>query len=134
MAHWLLKTEPSTYSFDDLERDKRTTWDGVSNNLALQHIRAMKKGDLAFIYHSGAEKAIVGVAAIVSDPYPDPKQKDEKLAAVDVAAKERLPHAVPLARVKADKRFAQFALVRMPRLSVMPVPADLWKALLTVSK
>jgi predicted RNA-binding protein with PUA-like domain len=134
MAHWLLKTEPSTYSFADLERDKRTTWDGVSNNLALKHIRAMKKGDLAFIYHSGEEKAIVGVAAIVSDPYPDPKQKDEKLAVVDVAAKERLPHAVPLARVKADKRFAQFALVRMPRLSVMPVPADLWTALLTLSK
>jgi predicted RNA-binding protein with PUA-like domain len=134
MAHWLLKTEPSTYSFADLERDKRTTWDGVSNNLALKHIRAMKKGDLAFIYHSGEEKAIVGVAAIVSDPYPDPKQKDEKLVVVDVAAKERLPHAVPLARVKADKRFAQFALVRMPRLSVMPVPADLWTALLTLSK
>jgi predicted RNA-binding protein with PUA-like domain len=106
----------------------------VSNNLALKHIRAMKKGDLAFIYHSGEEKAIVGVAAIVSDPYPDPNQKDEKLAVVDVAAKERLPHAVPLARVKADKRFARFALVRMARLSVIPVPADLWKALLTLSK
>jgi predicted RNA-binding protein with PUA-like domain len=134
MAFWLLKTEPSTYSYSDLERDKKTTWDGVSNNLALKHLRSMKKGDLAFIYHSGDEKSIVGIAEIISDPYPDPKQKEEKLVVVDLRAKEKLKAPVPLAAVKAQKEFAQFELVRMPRLSVMPLPATLWKALLTMAK
>ncbi len=133
MAYWLLKTEPSTYSYSDLERDKKTTWDGVRNNLALKHIRAMKKGDLAFIYHSGDEKSIVGIAEIVSDSYPDPKQKDEKLAVVDLKPKEKLKNPVTLAAVKAQKEFAQFELVRMPRLSVMPVSAAQWKILLAMS-
>lgn len=134
MAFWLLKTEPSTYSYGDLERDKKTTWDGVSNNLALKHIRLMKKGDLAFIYHSGDEKAVVGIAEIISNPYPDPKQQDVKLAVVDLKPKEKLNTPVTLAAVKARKEFAQFELVRMSRLSVMPVPAALWKTLLTMSK
>lgn len=134
MAFWLLKTEPSTYSYDDLERDKKTTWDGVSNNLALKHIRSMKKGDLAFIYHSGDEKAVVGIAEIISNPYPDPKQHDGKFAVVDLKPKEKLNTPVTLAAVKARKEFAQFELVRMSRLSVMPVPAALWKTLLTMSK
>jgi predicted RNA-binding protein with PUA-like domain len=134
MAYWLLKTEPSTYSYADLEREKKATWDGVSNNLALKHIRAMKQGDLAFVYHSGDEKAIVGTAEIVSDPYPDPKQKDVKLAVVELKPKEKLKNPVTLAAVKAAKEFAQFELVRMPRLSVMPVSAVMWKALLSMSK
>lgn len=132
MAYWLLKTEPSTYSFADLQRDKKTTWDGVSNNLALKHIRAMAKGDLAFVYHSGAEKAIVGVAEIVSNPYADPK--DGALAVFDLKAVEPLKNPVTLASVKADKRFAQFELVRMPRLSVMPVPSALWNTLRSMAK
>ncbi len=134
MAYWLLKTEPSTYSYADLERDKKTTWDGVSNNLALKHLRAMQKGDLALIYHSGDEKAIVGVAEIVSAPYPDPKQKDPRLVVVDVKPKERLRNPVPLALVKARKELARFELVRMPRLSVMPVSRDIWMMLLAMGK
>ncbi len=134
MAYWLLKRDPSTYSYADLERDKNTTWDGVSNNLALKHLRAMQKGDLALIYHSGDEKAIVGVAEIVSAPYPDPKQKDTRLVVVDVKPKERLRTPVPLALVKARKELARFELVRMPRLSVMPVARDIWTMLLAMGK
>jgi predicted RNA-binding protein with PUA-like domain len=134
MAYWLLKTEPSAYSYADLERDKKTTWDGVSNNLALKHIRAMRKGDLALIYHSGDEKAIVGIAEVVSDPYPDPKLQDDKRVVVDLKPKKRLSSPVPLAAVKAKKEFARFELVRMPRLSVMPVARELWNTLLAMAK
>lgn len=134
MANWLLKTEPSTYSYSNLERDKKTTWDGVSNNLALKHLRSMKKSDLAFIYHSGDEKAIVGIAEIISNPYPDPNRHDDKFTVVDLKAKEKLKNPVTLAAVKAQKEFAQFELVRMSRLSVMPVSAAHWKALLAMSK
>jgi predicted RNA-binding protein with PUA-like domain len=134
MAHWLLKTEPSTYSFNDLERDRKTVWDGVSNSLALKHIRDMKKGDSAFVYHSGEEKSIVGIAEIIADPYPDPKQKDPKLAIIEIKFVERLKQPVSLAAIKARKEFADFALVRMSRLSVMPVTAAQWKSLLAMSK
>jgi predicted RNA-binding protein with PUA-like domain len=133
MAYWLLKSDPDTYSFDDLKRDKRTVWDGVSNSLALRNIRDMKKGDTAFIYHSGDEKSIVGIAEIISDSYPDPKQKDPKLAVVELKYIEHLGQPVPLAEVKARKEFADFALVRMSRLSVMPVTPAQWKALLAMS-
>ena len=85
-GYWLLKTEPSDYSYADLKKDKKTIWDGVSNNLALKHLRNMKKGDLAFIYHTGKERTLVGVAEVVSNPYPDPKKKDPMLAVVDVKA------------------------------------------------
>ncbi|HEV8612493.1 MAG TPA: EVE domain-containing protein [Gemmatimonadales bacterium] len=127
--HWLLKTEPTTYSFTDLLRDKRTTWDGVSNPTALINLRTMRKGDAALVCHTGAEKAIVGVARLVSDPYADPKLDDPKRVVVDLEAVRRLKAPLPLAAVKADKRFADFALVRIPRLSVMPVSAAQWKAL-----
>jgi predicted RNA-binding protein with PUA-like domain len=130
---WLLKSDPETYSYDDLERDGKTVWDGVSNNLALKHIRGMKRGDLAFVYHSGEEKSIVAVAEIISDPYPDPKQHDPKLTVVNIRAKERLKRPVALAGIKARKDFADFALVRMSRLSVMPVTAGQWKSLLAMS-
>ncbi len=134
MAYWLLKTEPTAYSYADLERDEKTTWDGVSNNLALKHIRAMHKGDLALIYHSGDEKAIVGIAEVVSDPYPDPKLQDDKRVVVDLKPKKRLSRPVPLAAVKAKKELARFELVRMPRLSVMPVSRELWHTLLAMAK
>ena len=133
MSFWLLKSDPETYSYDSLEGDKKTVWDGVSNPLALKHIRGMKKGDEAFVYHSGAEKSIIGIAEIVSDPYPDPKQKDQKLVVVDIRAKGRLTHPVTLAAIKGRKDFADFLLVRMSRLSVMPVTAEQWKTLLAMS-
>jgi len=134
MAYWLLKTEPSTYSYDDLERDGKTTWDGVSNPLALKHIRSMNKGDLAFIYHTGDEKSIVGIAGIVSAPYPDPKAKDPKIVVIDLRPKERLKNPVPLSAIKAKKEFADFALVRIGRLSVMPVTVSQWSSILAMSR
>lgn len=133
MAFWLLKTEPSVYSYEDLERDKKTVWDGVGNNTALKHLRSMKKGDLVFIYHSGDEKCIVGIAEIVSRPYPDPQKNDPRFVVVDLKAKKRLKNTVSLANVKARKAFEDFALVRIPRLSVMPVSPAQWKTLLTMS-
>jgi predicted RNA-binding protein with PUA-like domain len=128
--YWILKTDADTYPFDQLARERRAVWDGVSNALALRHIRSMHKGDQVFIYHSGDEKALVGLARIVSDPYPDPKGDDPKLVVVDVEAGERLPRPVPLSAVKADPAFADLGLVRMSRLSVIPVPQDQWKRLL----
>ncbi len=127
--HWLLKTEPSTYSFADLEREKRAVWDGVANALALKHLRSMKHGDLAFIYHTGDEKQIVGIAEVISDPYPDPKENDPKLAVVDLKPHERLPRPVTLAEIKSTRRFQDFELVRMGRLSVMPVSKSRWQEL-----
>ena len=132
MRKWLLKTEPGTYSFSDLTRDGRTCWDGVSNPVALGHLRAMQKGDEALFYHTGAEKAIVGVARIVSDPYPDPTLDDPRRVVVDLAPLRPLDHPVTLAAVKADTRFKDFALVRIGRLSVMPVSSEQWQALLAM--
>ena len=127
---WLLKTEPSTYSFADLERDGKAVWDGVSSNAALKNIRAMKKSDLALVYHSGDEKAIIGLAEITSNAYPDPKQNDPKLVVFDLKPKKRLPQPVPLAAIKKQKSLADFDLVRIPRLSVMPVTEKQWEMLL----
>jgi len=127
--HWLLKTEPSTYSFADLEREKRAVWDGVANALALKHLRSMKRGDVAFIYHTGDEKQIVGIADVTSDPYPDPKENDPKLVVVDLRFRERLARPVTLAEIKATPRFQDFELVRMGRLSVMPVSNSRWQEL-----
>ena len=128
--YWILKTEPSTFSFDQLEREKTAVWDGVKNNLALKHIREMKPGDQLLIYHTGNEKAVVGMAEVLSLPYPDPKKKDPKLVVVDLKAAGRLPEPVPLATIKADKAFADLALVRIGRLSVAPATAAQWKRLL----
>ena len=130
-SFWLLKTEPNTYSFDDLERDGSTTWDGVANNTALIHLRAMKSGDLALIYHTGNERRAVGIAEIISAPYPDPKANNPKLVVVDLRPVERLKNPVTLAQIKSDPFFADFALVRQARLSVMPVSAEQWQRILT---
>ena len=132
--YWILKTEPSTYSFDDLEREKTAVWDGVKNNLALKHIREMKPGDQVLIYHTGDEKAVVGMAEVVSAPYPDPKKKDPKLVVVDLKATGRLSKPVTLATIKADTAFADLALVRMGRLSVAPATAPQWKRLTQLGK
>jgi predicted RNA-binding protein with PUA-like domain len=133
MAFWLIKTEPSEFSYSDLEEEKRAVWDGVRNNTALMHIRAMRKGDRALIYHSGGEKSLVGLADIVSDPYPDPKAGDAKIVVFDIAPAGRLSRPVPLGAIKKEKDFATFDLVRISRLSVMPVPQALWKRLLAMA-
>lgn len=133
MANWLLKTEPNDYGYDDLERDGRTVWDGVANNLALKYIRQVRKGDSAFVYHTGKEKAVVGVARIASDPYPDPKRDDPRLAVFDLEPERRLGRAVTLKEIKTDPAFEGFALVRMSRLSVMEVPAAIWKRILRMA-
>jgi predicted RNA-binding protein with PUA-like domain len=127
MAFWLVKSDPEEYGFTDLERDRRTTWNGVANNLALQNLRRVRKGDQVLIYHSGGEKTIVGVAEATSDGYPDPAATDSKLVVVDLRIVRRLERPVTLAELKADHAFAEFDLVRIPRLSVMPVPASLFQ-------
>jgi predicted RNA-binding protein with PUA-like domain len=127
--HWLLKTEPGTFSWQDLVRDGRATWDGVKNPAALGHLRAMRPGDLAFFYHTGGDKSVVGICRVVSEPYADPKAGDPRLVVVDVEPVKPLPHPVSLAAIKADPQFAGFSLVRIPRLSVMPVTPDQWQAI-----
>ena len=125
--YWILKTEPSTYSFADLAREGTAVWDGVSNPVALRNIRDMTPGDQVMVYHTGDEKAIVGFASVVSEPRPDPK--NPKLVVVDLKAGAAIGRPVTLAAVKADPAFAELALVRQGRLSVVPVPAPLWKRL-----
>jgi predicted RNA-binding protein with PUA-like domain len=129
-GYWLVKTEPTAYAFDQLEKDGRAVWDGVRNNLALSHLRQMKAGDKVLVYHTGSEKSAVGIAKVARAAYPDPKQNEPQLVVVDLAPEKRLPRAVTLAAVKADASFKDFALVRMSRLSVMPVPPQHWKQLL----
>jgi predicted RNA-binding protein with PUA-like domain len=131
--HWILKTEPSTYGFTDLVRERRTRWEGVSNAVALKHLRSMLEGDDALIYHTGNEKSLVGLARIASAPYPDPARKDEKLVVVDVEVGKPLPRPVSLAEIKADPAFKDLGLVRLPRLSVVPVEPDQWKRLLAMA-
>jgi predicted RNA-binding protein with PUA-like domain len=126
MKSWLVKEEPTHYSFDDLVRDKQTSWTGVKNPLAQKHLRSIRKGDRIFFYHTGDEKAVVGVAKAAGDAYPDPADPSGKLYAVNVAPVRKLKGPVTLASVKADKFFAAFPLVRMSRLSVMPVSDDEW--------
>ncbi len=128
--YWLLKTEPSAYSYDRLERDGRAVWDGVKNPVALKNLRAMQPGDAALIYHTGDEKAACGVAEIVTAAYADPKAHDPKLVVVDLRPKGRLPRPVPLAEIKADPAFKDHPLVRVGRLSVVPLTAAQWAKLL----
>ena len=131
---YLLKTEPSTYSFADLKREKTTIWDGVSNPVALKNLRNMKPGERLVIYHTGDEKAVVGVAKAAAESYPDPSDTTGKFYAVDVVPVRKLKNPVTLAAVKADKSFATFPLTRVPRLSVMPVSDDEWERIEGMSK
>ncbi len=126
---WLFKTEPGQYSYADLEREKKAVWDGVSNSLALKHLREIRMGDEILIYHSGDEKAIVGVAQAVSDPYPNPRENDEKLVVINVTPKKRLSRPLSLSEIKAVEELKDFDLVRLPRLSVMPVAENFWRKL-----
>jgi len=131
---WLLKSDPDAYSFADLERDGQTRWDGVSNNLALKHLRSIHQGDTALIYQTGDDKAVVGLAEVLTDAYPDPKQKDPRLVVVDLKAGRRLSRPVSLDEIKRQPALKDFDLVRLPRLSVMPVNEQQWKALMDLAK
>ena len=131
--HWILKTEPSEYGFSDLVRERRTRWSGVSNPVALKHLRSMQEGDDAFIYHTGNEKSLIGLARIAGAPYADPGKDDPKLVVVDVEAVKPLPRQVTLAEVKADPFFKDLGLVRLSRLSVVPVEPAQWSRLLKMA-
>ena len=130
--YWLVKQEPTSYSFDTLEKEDVAVWDGVHNNLALKYINCMKKGDQVFFYHSGDEKQIVGVE-VTSGPYPNPKEKDKLFVVVDVKYKKRLKRPVTLAEIKKEKKFKDWDLLRISRLSVMPVPKEIWDKILPKS-
>ena len=134
MAQWLVKEEPENYSYDQLVADRKTMWAGVKNPLAQKHLRAIRKGDAIFYYHTGKEKAIVGVAKAASDAYPDPKDATNKAFVVDVAPVKKLARPVTLAEIKADRAFTTFPLVRMSRLSVMPVSDDEWARIERMSR
>ena len=134
MARWLVKEEPDHYSFDTLVRDGKTTWSGVRNPLAQKHLRSIRKGDRIFYYHTGKEKAVVATAKAASDAYVDPKDKTGKLSVVDVVPDKKLARPVTLAEIKAEKAFASFPLVRMSRLSVMPVSDAEWERIEALSK
>jgi len=132
--NWLFKEEPSHYGFDALVKDKQTVWSGVKNPLAQKHLHAVKKGDRIFYYHTGDEKAVVGIARALGNAYADPADKSGKQAVVDVAPVKKLPRPVTLAEIKADKRFKDFPLVRISRLSVMPVTDDEWDRIESMSR
>jgi predicted RNA-binding protein with PUA-like domain len=134
MNHWLVKSEPSVYSWEDLLADKRTDWSGVRNFQASNNLKAMKKGDRAFFYHSGAGPAIVGIAEVMREYYPDPSDKAARFGMVDLAPVMAMKKPVSLAEIKAEPRLAGFALVRQGRLSVVPVSAAEWKLICTMGQ
>jgi predicted RNA-binding protein with PUA-like domain len=133
-SRWLFKTEPSVYSFQQLQKDKKTMWDGVANNLALKKLKDIQKGDPILIYHTGDEKQAVGIARALSGAYPDPGKKDPKLLVVDIEAVQPLPRPVTLAAVKANKKLVNFDLVRLSRLSIMKVTDEQWEILEAMAK
>ena len=133
MARFLVKSEPSTYSFADLQRDKRTVWDGVSNPVAIRHMATIRKGDTVIVYHTGDEKQAIGLAVAASDAYPDPKLKNPKRLVVDLAFDRALPKPVTLAQVKADATLKGTELARLPRLSVMPFSETQYQRLLKLA-
>ena len=126
---WLLKTEPGTYSYDDLEKEGRAVWDGVKNPVALANLRKMKAGDAAFVYHTGDEKAVVGTARVAREAYADPKARDPRLVVVELEAAGRLPRPVTLAELRKMAAFAGSPLLTQPRLSVVPLTPKQWNAL-----
>ena len=135
--YWLAKQEPSGprgYNFSKLAKEKKTVWDGVHNNLALKHMKNMKKGDLVFYYHTGKEKQIVGIMTVDSEPYPNPKEKNERYIVVDVKYKKPLKRQVTLDELKKEKKFKNWELLRISRLSVMPVPKQIWDAIIRNSQ
>ena len=133
MAYWLMKSEPFKYSWDQLVLDKSTFWDGVRNYGARNNLRAMKKGDLAFFYHSNEGVEIVGIVKIVKESYPDPTSDDPKWVVVEVKPHQKLKKSVTLAAIKAEKKLANMALVRLGRLSVQPVTPEEWALVLKMA-
>ena len=133
MAMWLVKEEPSHYNFETFTKDGGTTWTGVKNPLAQKHLRGIRKDDLVFYYHTGDEKAVVGIAKAVGNAYADPADRTGKAHVVELVPVKPLPRPVTLAEIKADKRFAKFPLTYLPRLSVMPVSETDWSAILKLS-
>ncbi len=133
MNYWLVKSEPSTYSWEQFVKDKKTTWDGVRNYSARLHLRAMKKGDEVLYYHSNDGMEIVGIAKVDKEAYQDPTTDDDKWVAVDLKPLKRLTNAVSLTQIKHDKRLQQMALVRIGRLSVQPVSNDEWQIIMKMS-
>lgn len=131
---WLFKTEPTAYSFQQLQADKETVWDGVKNNLALKNLSGIRKGDWVLIYHTGNEKAAVGIAQALSGAYPDPAKKDPKLLVVDVKAVEPLARPVTLSEMRSNPGLAGFDLLRLPRLSIMPVSDQQWRTIEEAAK
>lgn len=134
MNYWLMKSEPGTYSWDDLVNDKRTYWDGVRNYQARNNMKEMKKGDLALFYHSVKEKTVVGVAEIVKEHYQDPTTADVRWVVVDVVPRQGLKTPVKLEQIKADQRLEQMVLVRNSRLSVQPVKQEEFDIILSMSE
>jgi predicted RNA-binding protein with PUA-like domain len=132
--HWLVKSEPDTYSFDALTRDKKSMWEGVRNFEARNNLRKMRVGDLLLFYHTGDDKAVVGIARVCRDAYPDPTAPGEDWSVVDVEPVRRLTSPVTLASLKADARFADLALIKRSRLSVFPVTPDQFKNVLKLGK
>lgn len=132
MNYWLMKTEPGTFSWDDLVRDKKAVWDGVRNFQARNNLKAMKKGDLAFIYHSMDDKAVIGIAEITREHFPDPKEKD--WAAVEIKAVKKLKNAVNLSTIKQEKRLTTMVLVNNSRLSVQPVRKEEFDLVIAMSE
>lgn len=133
MAYWLAKSEPSTYSWDDLVKEKQTVWSGVRNYAARLHLRGMKKGEEVFFYHSNEGTDIVGIAKVAREAYQDPTTDDERWVAVDLKPVRKLKKPVPLDMIKKDKRLANMALVRIGRLSVQPVTDEEWKVILELA-
>jgi predicted RNA-binding protein with PUA-like domain len=133
MAHWLIKSEPTVYSWDQFVKEKRTSWTGVRNAQAAINLKAMKIGDHCFFYHSNEGKEIVGIAKVVKTAYPDPTDKAGKAVTVDVAPVEPVKPPVTLAAIKADPKFKEFGLVRQSRLSVVPVSDEHWKFIVKMS-
>ncbi len=131
---WLFKEEPTHYSYDAFAKDQRTEWTGVKNPLAQQHLRSVKKGDRVFYYHTGNEKAVVGIAKAVTNAYADPKDKTGKHFTVDIIPQEKLKRPVTLAEIKANRTFVTFPLTRLPRLSVMPVSPREWAEIERLSR
>ncbi len=135
--YWLAKQEPDGprgYNFETLKKDKKTIWDGVHNNLALKHMRTMKDGDLVLFYHTGNERQAVGIMEIVSEPYPNPKEDNKRFIVVDVKYKKSLKRPVTLDEIKKQKTFQNWELVRISRLSVMPVPKHIWDTIIDISQ
>lgn len=133
MSCFLVKTEPTSYSFEDLQREKRAVWDGVSNPVALRHLGSMRKGDTVIVYHTGDEKRMVGLAIAASDPYPDPKLRDPKRLVVDLTPEKRLPEPVTLAQAKSDPVLSANDLARLPRLSVIPFTQEQFQRMLELA-